>query len=246
MRVKIEPIDSWIAVTVDELLAPEARSKAVADFARSTLAETQAKNREAVGREPPYDQFVDGRADARLETVNPDHGRIVFEFELMNDVLSWIMSTLVERSPRRSGGYIAGHRLFADGTEIASDGGVPPAEEYSFTNTVPYSRRLEIGRTKSGRDFLVSVPNRIYERTAADAKARFGNVAKIGFTFRGIVGGYAINQQHAGSSGQPWWLGGGAARAASGVLESTMARKFGKTAHNKSGMRYPTITVRAS
>ena len=216
MRVRIEPIDSWVAVTVDETLSPQARSKAVADFARGALRETQADNQRALGREPPYDQFVDGRAGAPLESVNPDRGVIVFEFELINDVLSWILAALVERSPRGPAGgagtYRESHRLFADGREIAPDGDVPAAEEYSFTNIVVYTRRLEIGRTKSGRDFLVSVPNRIYERTARDASARFGNVAKIGFTYRGLVsGGYV-----------------------------------GGRAGNKSKMRYPTITVRVS
>jgi len=191
MRVKVEPLDSWVSVVVSDALSPEARSKAVAQFARGALGEAQSVNRRALGSDAPYEQFVDGRRGAALDGVNPDRGKIVFEFELVNDVLQWIMAALIERSPHRSGNYIRGHRLFADGREITPVGEAPIAAEYSISNMVPYARKLEIGKTQSGRDFLISVPNRIYERTAKDARARFGNVANIGFTYRGMVaGGY--------------------------------------------------------
>jgi hypothetical protein len=61
-----------------------------------------------------------------------------------------------------------------------------------FINLVPYARRLEIGKTKDGRDFLISVPNRIYERTYKEAKSRFGNIAKITFTYESAVGAYRL------------------------------------------------------
>ena len=48
---------------------------------------------------------------------------------------------------------------------------IPPADEYVFINPVPYARRIEVGKTKSGRPFLIQVPNKIYERTAKDARA---------------------------------------------------------------------------
>lgn len=191
VKVKVEPLDQWVSITVDELMSPKARSKAIADFARVRLVEALDANKNATGGDTPYDQFVDGRAGAALETVNPDRGRIVFEFELINEVLMWIMATLIERSPRRSGRYRDSHVFFADGSQAAI-AAPPAAEEYSFANLQPYSRKLEIAKTKSGRDFLVSVPNRIYERTAKDARARFGNVAKIGFTYRGYAGGGVV------------------------------------------------------
>jgi hypothetical protein len=212
MRVKIQALDSWVSAVVSDTLSPEARSKAVAQFARGALETAQAANRKVLGSDAPVEQFVDGRRGGPLESVNPDLGRIVFEFELVNDVLSWIMTTLAERSPRRTGDYIRGHRLFADGREVDASGDVPAASEYSISNVVPYSRKIEIGRTEAGRDFPISVPNRIYERTAKDARARFGNIAKVGFTFRGMVdGGYVAGRQG-----------------------------------NKSELRFPTITVRAT
>lgn len=244
VRTRIQPIDDWLSVTVDETLSEEARSSAIADFARGRLREALEANRRAVGSDTPYEQFVDAVKGAPLETVDPDKGVIIFEFELVGDVLTWILQTLRERSPVLSGEYRENHRLFADGREIGAGDEIPDAEEYSFTNPVPYARKIEIGKTKAGRDFVIHVEPRIYERTAKDAQARFGNIAKVGFTYRALVGGAQVNQQRAASSGQPWWLGGGVARAASGMNETRIAKRFGKTAHNRSKLRFPTITVK--
>ncbi len=70
------------------------------------------------------------------------------------------------------------------------------AQGYIFLNPVVYARKLEIGKTESGRDFLVSVPNRIYERTANDARSKFGNIAKIRFSYSSAIGG-VIAKRHA-------------------------------------------------
>ena len=240
LRVKIEPLDSWVSFTIDEAMSPKARSHAVAAFAREQLVETLASNTAPLGSDTPYEQFVNGRKGAALETAHPDRGTIIFEFELINDVLTWIMATLIERSPRGPAGgagtYRDSHIVFADGKQIAV-GGIPPAaEEYAFTNLVPYSRKLEIGQTKSGRDFLVSVPNRIYQRTAKDARARFGNIANIGFTYRAIIGGSQIDQAKTATR-RFRHHNRAAADAAHAALNG---------AHNKSSIRFPTITVRTN
>lgn len=113
-------------------------------------------------------------------------------------VLRWIAAELRARSPVLSGDYRDGHLLFGDGVELMSaaevEGGavIPAARIYTFANDRPYSRKIEIGKTREGRDFVVQVPNRIYERVAAEAAGEFpgfdisfsfedgGAVAKIG------------------------------------------------------------------
>lgn len=191
VKTKIDPIARDINIIVDEMLSPAAQSRAVAEYARGAIAGADDVNRNILGRLPPKVVTVDGRADASLESVRPN-GRIIAEWEIGNDVLIWIGQTLMDRSPKRSGAYRKGHTLFADGAEIAMGERLPDADEFVFINLVPYARRLEIGKTKSGRDFLISVPNRIYERTYKDAKARFGNIAKITFTYESAVGAYQL------------------------------------------------------
>lgn len=183
VRARIDPIAKDVSIIVNEMLSPTAQSKAFADFARQEIADADDANRRILGRLPPKTVTVDGRPGASLDSVKPN-GVIIAEWELSVDVLAWIAQKLIERSPVNSGRYKKSHTLFADGVETAVGEVLPGAEEYVFLNPVPYARKLEIGKTKGGRDFLVSVPNRIYERTAKDAKARFGNIVNIRFSYR--------------------------------------------------------------
>lgn len=191
VRTRIDSIANDIRIVVDQALSPAAQSKAIADFARAEIAAADDINRRILGRLPPKVVAVDGRTGSPLETVKPG-GVIVAEWELFSEVLAWIGQTLRDRSPRVSGAYRAAHTLFADGVETEIGVEVPEADTYVFINLTPYARKLEVGKTESGRDFLVQVPNRIYERTWRDAKARFGNTAKITFGYETQTGAYRL------------------------------------------------------
>lgn len=232
LQVKIDPVEKEIEAVIRRDLSPKEQQTVAAQFASTGIEEAKATNRMILGRAPPLTVTVDGRNGAPLDSVNPNGGTIIAEFELMEDVLRWIAEALQARSPVVSGAYRRGHTLFVDGKEVPIGGQIPLGEEYAFTNPVPYSRKIEIGKTKSGRSFVTQVENRIYERTAKDAMARFGNLAKILFTYRGVVGGYQINQ-----------LTGPRAierNKKSGRFESS----GGTLAHNKSEVRFPTIYLR--
>jgi hypothetical protein len=199
--VKFDPVEKITEVDVrNDISLPEQR-QAVAEFVQAGIGEAKAINRSIFGAVPPFTVTVDGNQNAPLNSVNPDGGTIIVEFELVGEVLQWIAETLVERSPVVSGDYKRGHTLYADGIEIDPFGVVPQASQYVFTNSVPYTRKIEIGKTESGRDFVVQVANRIYERTADDAKAKFGNQAKIRFTYQSLQGG-AIGKWAASASAQ--------------------------------------------
>lgn len=191
VKVRITPFEKTIKLVLDSRLSPQARSERVAAFARAEIAAADAQNASALGAVPPKTVTVDGRQGAPLESVNPDRGTIIAEWRLTGEVLTWIMATLKQRSPVVSGAYRDSHTLYADGGEV--DAANPPlAQEYTVLNPLPYSRKIEIGKTESGRDFVIQVPNRIYERTANDAQARFGNIAKIRFTYQSAVGGSKV------------------------------------------------------
>jgi hypothetical protein len=142
-----------------------------------------------LGRIPPHVTTVDGRRGAPLESVRPDGGQIVTEFELVGDVLKWVANELAERSPVRKGDYLRGHKVFADGVEIDVSAVIPDADEYIFTNVVPYARKIEIGKTRSGRAFVIQVAPRIYELVAQAARRRFGNIVRVRYSFRDIRAG---------------------------------------------------------
>lgn len=188
IAVAFEVTSDPAGVDVFASTASDVRTLA-ATYAAQAIAEIDAANRSILGRVPPPIITVDGRRGADLSRVDLTRGIIVADWAVIDDVLIWIGETLRERSPMRSGRYRDSHTLFADGVEIELGAQVPQAGEYVFLNPQPYARKIEIGRTRSGRAFVIQVQNRIYERTAADARARFGNVVTIMETYRAPLGG---------------------------------------------------------
>lgn len=181
VSARIQTVGKDISVLVDDALSPKAQSKAIADFAREKLREAQQQNRRALGRVPEHDTFVDGRPEAPLEAVKPG-GVIVFEFELVTDLLAWIADQLEKHSPRRTGAFAASHTLFADGVEV--DPRKPPsADEYVFlsSDSAGKARALEQGHSRQA-------PNGVYEVVATLAQRRFGNQASVHFSYRAAPG----------------------------------------------------------
>ncbi len=135
-------------------------------------------------------------------------------------VLAWIAEQLRAGSPVLSGAYRDAHMLYADGeelmraSEVNENTQLPQAQEFSIANTVPYARKIEMGTTKAGRAFVISVPNHLYERVAKDASERFEGLAEISFEMRAVIGAQQTPQRSA------------------------------RPAHNKSDVRYPSIIVR--
>lgn len=235
---KVEPIAKDIEIMLKETLSPAAQSAAFADFAREKLAEGEEINRSVLGRIPPHQTFVDGSPGASEDNVRPD-GVIVYEFEIVTDTLQWIAIALEESSPVGGGRdphpglYKSSHTLFADGEEISIGDDIPPAKEYVFMNMLPYARKIEgnMGSKPSSRQF----PDGVYQVVAKMAATKFSNIAKVTFTWQGVVGGKAIAQDLTSTS-----------RFTS--FANRQAMGIGKTikpgAHNVSDVRFPCISVK--
>ena len=184
LSVRIQPISRELELFMKEDLGPKARSAMLAAFAAETIAEAAQQNKRVLGRVPPYEVFVDGREGAPLTSVKPD-GVIRAEFQLVNEALAWISTQLQLHSPVKSGRYAKSHELFADGVDTENPNAAPPAEEYVFLNTQPYSRKIERGQSPQA-------PDGVYQAVATLAQRRFGNVAKITFSYRTAIGGDII------------------------------------------------------
>lgn len=179
--VRLRRSEFRISVSVSDKLSYAARQKRLGEIARAGIKESLDINRRALGREPPYTVYVDGRVNAPLESINPDRGRIVAEFHLLTDMIAEIDRMLIEHSPVLTGRYALSHLFTADGRE-ASPANPPPAREYVFVNVQPYARKIERGQSSQA---LTGV----YEVVAALASQRFGNIADIRFTYRTPLGG---------------------------------------------------------
>lgn len=188
IEIQAEPIDKDIEVITSESLSPKGRSLILADEAKKELALDLAIDIAIIGRNILYKVIVDGVLGRKEEDVRPD-GEIDYEFELLNDVLSFIDKTLIENSPVKSGLYASSHRLYADGTEIDPNSDTTiPAAEYVFLNIQPYARKIEQGESPQ-------FPDGVYQATASLAASRFGNIASITFTYRSASGVSTRNRQ---------------------------------------------------
>lgn len=189
LLARVQPIESDLQLLLDDLVSPQRRSAELAEFARQEIEKATAINARALGQAPPVDIFVDGKKGAPLTSVQPA-GTIVADFQLVSELLEWIDLQLLLHSPVLTGRYMRGHRLFADGSEVRLEGqvagqlpaNVPAAAEYVFINIVPYARKIERGLSDQA-------PEGVYQVVAVLAQRRFGNLARITFSYRTAIGG---------------------------------------------------------
>lgn len=186
LSAKIDAFDRDITVLINDALGPDAQSAALANFARGVEKDVEEQNKEALGYIPPHETVVDGSQGANEDSVKPN-GTIVYEFDLIDDLFIFIDEMLIQNSPVRSGRYIKSHTFYADGVEFDPTGQVPQASEFVIANTQPYARKIEGVGKKAGES--PQFPNGVYEAVATLARQRFGNLAKIDFTYRSISGG---------------------------------------------------------
>lgn len=184
VRTRVEPIDKDIDLIIRKDLSPEALSATLAQFAFEEIEEAKEINRRSIGVVPPYTVWVDGKKGAPLASVKPD-GIIIAEFELVQELLSWIHEQLQKHSPVKSGLYARSHELFADGVQVENPNDAPQADEYVFLNTQRYARKIERGAS-------AMAPQGVFQVVAKLAQGKFGNVARTTFTFRTVISGMMI------------------------------------------------------
>jgi hypothetical protein len=134
-----------------------------------------------VGSQPVWEAYANRPGNANLDTVVLP-GPIVYLYHYTTEVVEQAMLLLQRMSPVRSGLYAKSHTIWANGHRIDQ---APKrlVEEIIISNPVPYARKIEVGKTRSGRPFVIQVPNHIYERAAKVLQARYRNVAKIEFNY---------------------------------------------------------------
>jgi hypothetical protein len=147
---------------------------------------TEAKRLHAeVMRTPPkptgFRRHVDG-VEAPEEAVRLG-GVIVYDYNRMDVVKKLALEILKEFSPHLSGEYRSGHRVVMD-----------TPTEVRITNTVPYSRVVEIGKRGSTVIRFKNGGAHVYERAYKRLKNNpsVGNSVTLQFAFTDSAGASAI------------------------------------------------------
>jgi hypothetical protein len=180
--IRVKTVSRDINVFLNDALGVAARQKILADFAKEQIDETQAKNSQILGHPAKYTISVDGRINAPIKSVQRT---VVAEWSLLLDALTWIADQLVTFSPKKTARYSKSHILFADGQEVDAGQEVPEAQEYVFLNAQPYARKIERGSSSQA-------PDGVYQVVAVLAARKFGNSAKVSFTYRTPIGGQIV------------------------------------------------------
>lgn len=131
-----------------------------------------------------FTRLVDGREGLREEQVKMG-GRIEYRYSRLEGVVQAAMELLFDLSPVLSGEYRMGHTLYINGVASADLSAWDGQGEVVIINSLPYSRKIEIGKMK----MRVSETDHVYQQAEFLLRQRFGNQARIKFNFRGVVGG---------------------------------------------------------
>lgn len=128
------------------------------------------------GLVPSWDAYANTPGNKDLSTVVLP-GPIVYNYRYISDLVQLALDELRKQSPFISGDYKRGHSIYVNDKAVeVLPKNLQEGDRVYIANPVPYARKIEVGKTKSGRDFVIKVPNRIYQRVAdmlkADAKGR--------------------------------------------------------------------------
>lgn len=172
--------------------AQEEARKTLVRVARAGHAAIMAEQAARAGFVPEFEAYANTPGNTNLDSVKVP-GPIVYKYSYRKEIVAVLLDELRRASPTVSGLYRDSHFVFLNGLPIE---GLPaslgPRDVLYIANPTSYSRRLEVGKTTAGRDFLVSVPNRIYERTMKRLAPRYRNVARLTLEYILVPGAYII------------------------------------------------------
>lgn len=171
---KFPIISRKIVFAGNGVFSPETRARAFREATGQSIREIDASNDAAIGHDVQYKTFVDGRP-ADLSAAR-ETSTILARWDLTPGVISYIDSLLANAGPVKTGAYRKSRVIYADGVEIDDPAQAVGAKEVMFMSLVPYARKIERGHKGYA-------PGAVYQAVAAIAAGRFGNVARIKFTY---------------------------------------------------------------
>lgn len=187
------------------------------------------------GIAPSYRQIVDGREGAPLQSVRPD-GVIVFAWQYVDEMIIDTYGALVNRLPRLTGRARASVIVLADGVEVDIAAVPEGVKEVRLVVTVPYARRLEVGRKKHSHEPFSRLGFHAVEETAIVAKRLWGAIGSISFNYTDISNAYGL-KTGAGIRRREW------SHARQGWRTDAGPRRRPGIREVESEVRYPTIII---
>lgn len=156
------------------------------------LAEQTARSG---GIAPELTVVVDGRPGGSLAGIKPD-STVVLDWNYLREAVDATIHYLQIRGPIRSGDWRKSIVPLINGVEWDLSKPIPANIQSALVVvTVPYSRRLEVGRTKTGRKFVIQVPLNFVEHTATVLNDRLRDLAKFTFDYIDLDNAHELTEQ---------------------------------------------------
>lgn len=149
------------------------------------------------GIAPTLETVVDGRRGADIAAVTPA-GTILLEWGYVREVAKTAIEALRQAGPRETGDWALTLAILADGTEVDEQTIPHMARLVHVVATQPYSRRLEIGKTRAGDPFVLDDGDyQMLERTAKRLAPLYREVAKVDFTYVDLADAWQLTNRGA-------------------------------------------------
>jgi len=169
--------------------AEETREEIIA-----TARREHARVMQAEPRPSRFIRTVDGVRGASEEAVRAD-GRIEYVYPRLEEVVRFALETLFDLSPVLSGDYRNGHQLFVDGVAVPNLEAWDGESEVVICNYLPYARKIEVGKMR----MRVPGTDHVYEQAEVVVAQRYGNAARVFFTYQGVMQGARLGRAEGGN-----------------------------------------------
>jgi hypothetical protein len=162
-------------------ISPQNISAELAKFSRQELANVIQSGEGS----PQYDIYVNGNFGAS-ETSVVAPGPILYIFSWWDDIATFALQYLIDRSPESSGRYKNSWFIMVGGQVIADPKKIPPTSSVILTNDQPYHRKIDVGHMK------MSVPPGVVEDARKAVMSIWGNLITAKRTLIQLPGGYVL------------------------------------------------------
>lgn len=155
-----------ITLNTAQVLSSAELHKMVADECRRNRDEAISAGRAS----PTYQTIVDGRKGGREEDVMLQGGVVSYVFSNLATAANWALSECRRRSPVSSGAFRKSWIMLVGGEQYAEIEDIPSDQTVMIVNTMPYSRKIEVGGMR------IRVPPGIIESIRRPVMSRFPGV----------------------------------------------------------------------
>src|SRR5689334_2411668 len=191
MGFRVQAFESRLTLVVSDLTGPAAAAR-LAAFAREQLADAISSGEGSRN----YTRFVNGREGVAEESVRLP-GPILYRFSWLDEVAEYALEFLRARSPVgpvERGHYRDSHEALVHGEVVATSrdpsairaANIPAGAEIVISNSMPYSRKIEVGAMR------MRVPPRVYEDARQNVLRHYRQIARADLRFITRSDGYVL------------------------------------------------------